>query len=122
MNCFRDYDTMVSEDVHHWTGILLSQLQSQALPTVCAVVTATTYAPEHGICSAIMAASVASMGCSGSVLAGLLCGRIVSFLVSLCFLFVSTLLLSYGPITMFRCSNRINQLTIKYMIRSFLFS
>ena len=48
MNCFRDYNTMVSEDVHHWTGILLSQLQSQALPTVCAVVTATTYAPEHG--------------------------------------------------------------------------
>ena len=26
MNCFRDYNTMVSEDVHHWIGILLSQL------------------------------------------------------------------------------------------------
>jgi hypothetical protein len=75
-------DHVASGDVNNWSGMLLSQLQSHALPTVCAVVTATTYAPEHGS-SAIMAASVASIGCSGSILSGLLSGRLVSFLVSL---------------------------------------
>jgi hypothetical protein len=69
----------------HWNSVesidkLLFQLRFQALPTVCAVVTASTYSPEHGS-TAIMAACVASMGCSGSILAGLLAGWIVSVMV-----------------------------------------
>ncbi len=60
---------------------LKTQLQFQALPSVCAVVAATSLAPEHGS-TAVMAAAIASMGCWGSVLSGLLVGWVVSFLVS----------------------------------------
>lgn len=61
---------------------LLSNLQYQALPSVCSVVAATSLAPEHGS-TAVMAAGLASMSCWGSVVSGLLAGWIVSFLVSI---------------------------------------
>ena len=59
----------------------ISQLQFQALPSVCSVVAATSLSPEHGS-TAVMASVIASMACHGSILAGLLAGWIVSCLVS----------------------------------------
>ena len=59
----------------------VSQLQYQALPTVCSVVAATSLSPEHGS-TAVMASAIASMSCYGSILSGLLAGWIVSSLVS----------------------------------------
>ena len=59
----------------------LSQLEYQALPTVCSVVAATSLSPEHGS-TAVMASVIASMSCHGSILAGLLAGWLVSSLVS----------------------------------------
>jgi hypothetical protein len=90
-----------------WIDILLTQLQFLALPTVCAVVTATSYAPEHGS-AAVMAACVASMGCYGSILAGLLSGWMVSWLVrfSNCFIIVyyySTLYKEFSSPMFFSC-------------------
>ena len=76
---FAERFDFISDD-KKWISLLLSQIQSQALPTVCAVVTSATYAPEHGSTS-LMAAALASMGCSGSIISGLVCGRVVSFLV-----------------------------------------
>mmetsp|Transcript_6101 Transcript_6101/g.7744 ORF Transcript_6101/g.7744 Transcript_6101/m.7744 type:complete len:678 (+) Transcript_6101:114-2147(+) len=66
-------------DYNDWIDIdmLYSQLRYQVLPSVCAVVTATSYAPEHGS-TAIMAATIASFGCYKSVLSGLFAGWLVS--------------------------------------------
>ncbi len=55
-------------------------LQNQVLPTVCAVVTATTLAPQHQS-SVIMASSIASMACSSSILSGMFAGYLISILV-----------------------------------------
>lgn len=59
----------------------ISQLKYQALPSVCAIVAATSLAPEHSS-TAVMAAAVASMACWGSILSGLLAGWLISLLVS----------------------------------------
>ena len=55
-----------------WIDQLLTQLRYQALPTVCSVVVATSYAPEHGS-TAIMASTISSMACSGSIFSALVC-------------------------------------------------
>ena len=59
---------------------LLFYLQSFALPTVCSVVSATSYAPEHGS-TALIAAAVAASACKDSILGGLLAGWFVSWIV-----------------------------------------
>jgi hypothetical protein len=64
----------------------LLQLQYQSLPSVCAVVAATSLSPEHGS-TAVMAGVIASMSCYGSILAGLLAGWLVSVLVRLSSIF-----------------------------------
>lgn len=56
---------------------LMSQMRYQLLPTVCAIVTATSLAPEHNS-TAIMAATIASVGCHGSVVSGLFAGWLIS--------------------------------------------
>jgi hypothetical protein len=62
------------------TEQLLVTLQTQALPTTCCVVMATTLAPQHG--SIVwMAASIASIVCQKSILAGLISGFLVSLVV-----------------------------------------
>lgn len=58
-------------------GHLLALLQTQALPTVCCVVMATSLAPHHGS-TALMAAAVASVVCQKSILGGLLAGWLVA--------------------------------------------
>ena len=55
------------------------QLHYHALPTVCAVVAATSYAPEMGSI-VLMASACASIACGGSALAGLLAGCAVAHL------------------------------------------
>jgi len=82
----------------------MAQLRYQGLPTVCSVVAATSLAPEHGS-TAVMAATVASMSCWGSILAGLLAGWIVSLLVSTtCESLISSRPLSIGQ-TYHGCSS-----------------
>ncbi len=71
-----------SDIVVSWIDQLLSLLKYQALPTVCSVVTTTSLSPEHGS-TAIMASTVASFGCWGSIFAGLLAGWVVSQMVSM---------------------------------------
>lgn len=61
----------------YWSCI--QQLQYHALPTVCAIVAATTYAPEMGSI-VLMASAIASIACGGSALAGLLAGCSVAYL------------------------------------------
>ena len=65
------------------------------MPAVCSVVAATSLVPEHGS-TAAMAATVASMPCWGSILAGLLAGWIVSLLVSTRESLISSCPLSIG--------------------------
>jgi len=60
--------------------VLRRVLEWHALPTACCVTTANCFAPEHGSLT-LMAASVASMGCGGSVVGGLLAGWLVSKLL-----------------------------------------
>lgn len=72
-----DIDTVVK--VEGLIARLYWQLQFHALPTVCAVISGTTYAPEMGSV-VLMASGVASVGCGGSVLAGLLAGCAVACL------------------------------------------
>jgi hypothetical protein len=55
-------------------------LQSQALPTVCCVVMATSWAPHHGS-TALMASAMASVLCTNSVLAGMVAGWLIASLV-----------------------------------------
>jgi len=65
---------------------LVWQLQNQSLPTICCIVAASTYSPQHKS-SALMAASIASMACSKSIITGLLAGRLVSWWVRVCYLY-----------------------------------
>lgn len=72
------YDLTIFE-VEAVLSRLYWQLQYHALPTVCAVVAATTYAPELGSV-VLMASGLASIACGGSALAGLLAGTSVAYL------------------------------------------
>jgi len=84
-NAYQVYHPILSWDadavvkVEELIARLYWQLQFHALPTVCAVISGTTYAPEIGSV-AVMASCVASVGCGGSVLAGLLAGCSVAYL------------------------------------------
>ena len=65
-------------DVFHKNGLLWMGLQSVALPTVCCIIMAHSQAEQYGS-TVLMAAGVAGvLGCSGSMLAGLLAGWLVS--------------------------------------------
>ena len=72
-------------DLKHYSVSLLNieslylPMREYVLPMVCAVVAATTYAPELGPI-VLMASSIASISCGGSALAGLMAGRAVAYL------------------------------------------
>jgi hypothetical protein len=59
------------------TDQVLPLLQTQALPTVCCVVMATSLVPHHGS-TALMAAAIASVVCQKSILGGLIAGWLVA--------------------------------------------
>ena len=61
-------------------SVFLSNLCQTALPMVCCVVCTSSYAPHHKTI-ALMAACIASSVCQGSILAGLVAGKMVSWLV-----------------------------------------
>ena len=71
-----DFDGDVFGGVSHLKWFL----EWHVLPTVCCIVAAYSYAPEHGIV-VLMPAAISSCVCGGSVIAALLTGRVIAYLV-----------------------------------------
>lgn len=69
-----------------WEFKLMWLLREQALPIVCCVISGSSYAPKHGS-TALMAAALAGIACSGSVVGGLIAGWLTAFMVNRCLFF-----------------------------------
>jgi hypothetical protein len=65
-------------DCHGNITMLMHQLQSVALPTICSILSASCYGKEHGSTVLMAAAMVGVSACHDSILAGLLGGWVVS--------------------------------------------
>jgi len=73
-------DAFGSSQLEDWKLNLEVQLETKVLPTVCCIISANSYAPEHGS-TAIMASGVASLCVHHSVLGGLITGYLTAILV-----------------------------------------
>lgn len=73
-------DAFGSSQLEDWKLNLKVQLETKVLPTVCCIISANSYAPEHGS-TAIMASGVASLCVHHSVLGGLITGYLTAILV-----------------------------------------
>ena len=74
-------ETNTALNEQSWPQKMLWLLKWHTLPSICCIVSAHTYASEHGSV-AIMAGALASIACSGSVLGGIVIGRVVAYCIS----------------------------------------